>query len=348
VGDAAQMDGANAAALKEYGFAGGVTAVYKRDGETLTVKALEFPDVSGAFGAYSLYRDAKWPKEEIDAGGVSNGSRVIFWRGATVVDATFSKVHPESASELRELADGLPQAQGNRALTPPILDLLPKMESADEKAHYEKVPQGIKLVPGTGPLTRLEALSPRYAVGAAGYAGGVLPAELVGFEQDAEVVTANYSLSSGPAVLTLVEYPTPQMATAAETRIRAYIQSGGKAQPPFTQALKDSDLASLEVRRTGPVVALVSGDAVPDESHRLLERVHYSSDVTKMPMPGVNEVAKTGSLLMNIAYFVGIVGGASILLGLFLGGGRALWRVAHGRPVSSVFEAEFTRLNLRD
>src|SRR5690242_17062994 len=59
--DAAQADSANAAALKEYDFQNGATATYRRDGETLTLKALRFKDVSGAYGAYSLYRQNGWP-----------------------------------------------------------------------------------------------------------------------------------------------------------------------------------------------------------------------------------------------------------------------------------------------
>ena len=35
-----------------------------------------------------------------------------------------------------------------------------------------------------------------------------------------------------------------------------------------------------------------------------------------------------------------------MLLGFFLGGGRALYRVARGKPVSSVYEVEFIRLHL--
>src|SRR6185312_1361971 len=54
--DAAQADAANAAALKEYGFERGVEAAYKRDGETLTLLAMRFGDVSGAVGAYTYYR----------------------------------------------------------------------------------------------------------------------------------------------------------------------------------------------------------------------------------------------------------------------------------------------------
>jgi hypothetical protein len=161
-------------------------------------------------------------------------------------------------------------------------------------------------------------------------------------------VTANYSLTSGPATLTLIEYPTPQMAAAQAAKIGAYIHAGAKAQPQFTQALANSDQVSLEVRHTGPVVALVSGDAIPDESHRLIEMVHYSSDLTALPQEGESDVQKTSTLLVNIAMFVLIVGGAAILLGFLLGGGRALYRILRGKPVSSVYEAEFTKLNLKD
>ncbi len=40
--DPAQADSANVSALKEYGFTHAVLANYKRDGETLTVRALSF------------------------------------------------------------------------------------------------------------------------------------------------------------------------------------------------------------------------------------------------------------------------------------------------------------------
>jgi hypothetical protein len=39
---------------------------------------------------------------------------------------------------------------------------------------------------------------------------------------------------------------------------------------------------------------------------------------------------------------------AAVLLGFFLGGGRALYRVARGKPASSVHEVEFIRLHLED
>lgn len=320
----AQADAANAAALVEYGFQNGATAAYEREGETLTLRVLRFGDLSGAYGAYSFYRGTGWPKEDIGSGAASNHNHVIFWSGLAVVDATFSKVGSMSGSELRELASRMPVAQGSKALAPPILSTLPRGSLDGQSTHY--------------------------ALGPAGYAGpgGVLPPELVGFDRDAEAVTANYSLNSGPATLTLIEYPTPQMAAAYETKIRDYIHAGSKAQPPFPKPLVDSDQASLEVRRSGPVVALVSGDAIPDESHKLLGSVYYREDYVSVPQPMGSEVSKTGQLLWGIATMVMIGAGAAILLGFFLGGGRALYRIARGRPVSSVYETEFIRLDLRE
>lgn len=324
VGDLAQLDSANAAALKEYDCIGGLTASYTRGDETLSLKALIFSDVSGTYGAYSFYRQNGWPKAEIGTGATSDKNRVLFWKGNTVVDATFSHIGPMSAAELRELAESLPIPQGNRSLVPPILAVLPQ-GSLDKKTTH-------------------------YAQGPAGYAGsgGVLPPQLLGFDRDAEAVTANYSLRSGPATLTLIDYPTPQMAEAQEKLIRDYIKAGSKAQPTFPQPLQDSDQASLEVSRSGPIVALVSGDAIPDESHKLLATVHYSPELVRIPQPGESEISKTSQFLMGVAWLVIIGCSAAVLLGFFLGGGRALYRVARGKPVSTVYEAEFIRLHLED
>jgi hypothetical protein len=324
VTDAAQADPANTAVLKEYDFTDAVTADYKRSGETLSLRALRFHDASGAYGAYSFYRQSGWPKEKIGTGATSNHNRVLFWVGNTVVDANFSHIGPMSGSELRELAGQLPLPEGSRALAPPILANLPQASLDGQTTHY--------------------------AVGPAGYAGagGVLPAELVGFDRGAETATANYTLRSGVATLTIIDYPTPQMAAAMEPKIRDYIKAGKGAQPAWPKPLVDSDLASLEVRRSGPLVAVVSGDAIPDESHKLLATVHFESELMSIPQPTESEVAKTGRLLLGIATLVGIGSFAAILLGFFLGGFRALYRIARGKPASSVYEAEFISLNLRD
>ena len=139
---------------------------------------------------------------------------MLFWLGNTVVDANFSHIGPMSGSELRELAGQLPLPEGTRALAPPILGNLPQDSLDGQTTHY--------------------------ALGPAGYAGagGVLPPELVGFDRGAEAVTANYSLRSGPATLTIIDYPTPQMAAAQETRIRAYIKAGQPGPAAWPKPLR--------------------------------------------------------------------------------------------------------------
>src|SRR6516165_12558941 len=78
VTDPVQADKDNAAALKEYGFQSAMLAVYKKDTETLTVRAMRFDDLSGAYGAYSYYRGTGWPKEDIGTGAASDHNRVLF------------------------------------------------------------------------------------------------------------------------------------------------------------------------------------------------------------------------------------------------------------------------------
>ena len=282
-------------------------------------------EASGAFGAYSFYRQNGWPKADIGSGATANHDRVLFWLSDVLIDAKFSHIGPMSASELRELASHLAVPSGNRTLTPPVLNNLPQDSMEKQTTHY--------------------------ALGAASYAGsgGVLPPDVVGFDRGAETVTANYTLRSGPATLTIIDYPTPQMAAAQETKIRDYLKAGNAAQPAWPKALQDSDQASLEVRRSGPLVAVVSGDAVPDESHKLISMVHYDADITSIPgAQGDSDVSKTAKLLMGIAGIVIIGGSAALLLGFFLGGGRALYRMARGRPISSVYEEEFIRIDLRE
>jgi hypothetical protein len=321
----AQTGAANADALKEYDFSDAMLATYKRSGETLNLRALRFHDASGAYGMYSFYRQNGWPKEQIGTGAASDHNRVLFWLGDILVDANFSHIGPMSGSELRDLASQLPVPGGNRALMPPILSDLPKDSLNGQTTHY--------------------------ALGPASYAGsgGVLPPALVGFDRGAETATANYSLPSGVATLTIINYPTPQMAAALESKIRAYVKAGNQAQPAWPKPLQDSDQASLEVRRSGPLVAIVSGDAIPDDSHKLLEQVHFEADLTSLPQSGgESDVSKTARLLVGIAGLVIVGVSAALLLGFFLGGGRAFYRMARGKPISSVYEEEFISLDLQE
>jgi hypothetical protein len=200
----------------------------------------------------------------------------------------------------------------------------------------------------------MDGQTTHYALGLLGYAGphdlkdpiAVLPPSLVGFDRGAETATATYKLRSGPAVLTVINYPTPQMAATQEKEIAAYLKAGNSPQHPFTKPLQDSNPASIEVRRSGPLVVVVSGDAIQEEAHKLIESVHYEADTSAIPGQAGNEVQKTAKMLLAIVSLVVVMFLAALLLAIFLGGGRALYRWMRGKPISSVFDEEFTKLDL--
>ena len=100
-------------------------------------------------------------------------------------------------------------------------------------------------------------------------------------------------------------------------------------------------------RRSGPLVAIVSGSASPQKAQQLLAAVHFNDYVTiNHPEGYVPEGAKLYRLLMGITMLVVVLFSAALLLGIFLGGGRALYRKARGKPVSTVSEEEFISLHL--
>jgi hypothetical protein len=318
-------DAANAAVLKEYGFKQFAAAHYVNGDNKLSIRAIRFDDASGAFGAFTFYHRPGSIPEEVGRSAAFDGTHVLFWNGATLVDATVDKATPMTPAELRELAKDLPQPPGSANIAPPLPGYLPR--------------------PGLDPQAT------RYSLGPEAYTrtGGVLPAPLVDFPASAEAVTAHYSTRDGDGEVTLLIYPTPQLAAARLRDIDAFLKAGnGKFTWP--QALAESRPDSLLTRRSGPIVAVISGSLPPAIAHKLLNQINYQADVVwNNPQGYISDGSKVARLILGIFALTGILGGAAILLGLFLGGGRALYRVLRGKPASAFQEeTEFIRLNLED
>jgi hypothetical protein len=317
-------DAGNAQVLLEYGFRDFASGVYKSDVNTVTIRAMRFGDASGAYGAYTFYRIPGMHPEDIGKGAAVNGSRVIFWNGATLVDANFDHLTAMSAAALRELAEKLPMLGGSAGVPPAL--------------------------PGFLPRTNLEPTHTRYSLGPEAYTrtGGVLPPALVDFNKSPEVLSGGFNLRSGEGTLTIIEYPTPQIAAERERAIAAYLKAGNQPQQPFTEALESSNTQALATRRSGLLVAITSGGFDAADAHKLLDKIHYEASVTwNNPVGYISEPNKAARLLVSVVTFCLIACGGTLLLGLFLGGGRALYRVLRGKPASSLEEMEFIKLNLR-
>ena len=239
------------------------------------------------------------------------GGEALFTSGDTVVLASPSE--EAAVADLRALEGMLPKIGGPRGLAP--------------------------LLPTLLPVRGLDRESARYVLGPASYAavGGTMPAAVLGFAKAAEVATARYPGGTGgrQGVLTLLLYPTPEIAGDRGRAMEQALYAAGERA------------GTAKLRREGPLVILATGFA-PGAAAALADGVHLRSEVTwnKQMTPEFHaEVRKTASLLVSIAVFCGVFGTAAILLGLFLGVGRAWIRVLLGKPAAS--EPEFLRLGLR-
>ncbi len=308
--DAAQADAAYPAVLKEYGFVGSETATYTRDdGRSLTIKAAKFNDATGAYGAFTFYRQPMMKTERIGTKAASANRRILFFRANVLVDANFDRLTEMSAAELRELAGLLPAAQGSAENLPTLPEYLPKHDAVENSAKYILGPQA--LLAAKVPLTPEE----------------------VDFGHDAEVLAQDYSSKSGPLTLIVLQYPTPQIAGE---RLRA-LQSVAQATPN-----------TFLVRRSGPLVDVVTGAVASDEAQKLLTSVNYEAEVTWDQATSVGKRDNIGNLLLAVFTLIGILLLISLIFGLFFGGIRIVaQRIFPGRVFDRPENVEFIQLHLR-
>ncbi|WP_158944686.1 DUF6599 family protein [Granulicella sp. S190] len=258
-----------------------------------SVTVYQFDDATGAASAADYLRKS---------------APTVVRSGVSVVVASLKGSSAATEAALRTVQVGLPKVGGTKGMSP--------------------------LLPTYLPTKGLERGSEHYALGPVGYKamGGVLPAEIIGFDKAAEVVTAKYV---GKGTLTMLLYPTPQIAGDHGRQIEAEMNQEG------------SGAGTVKLRREGPLVLLTTGAWSAGEAQALVEGVHLRSEVTwNKPVPPEfhAEIKKTVSLLTSIAVFCGVGALAAVILALFLGGGRAAIRVLQGKPAAS--EPEFLRIDL--
>ena len=305
-----QVDTAYPAVLNEYGFASSETATYTRpDGRTLTIKAARFKDATGAYGAFTFYRDPTMKEERIGTKSASANGRILFFRSNVLVDAKFGRVTGMSAAELRELAGMLPEAAATAANLPNLPEYLPKQGVVENSAKYILGPQALA-------ATKTP-----------------LPAELVGFATEPEILTQGYTTPDGPVTLMLVQYPTPQIAIG---RLRAF------------QASPDSG-NSFVARRTGPIVVIESGNVGSSEAKALLNSVNYEAEVTWNEATSLSKRDNIGNLLLAVFGLIGILLVFGVIFGVFFGGIRLLLtRYFPGTVFDLPENVEILQLHLRE
>jgi hypothetical protein len=269
----------------------------KGPGQTGSSGTVTVYQFDDATGAYAAYSYLR-----------KNSADHVMLSGVSVVVSNL-KLYPDAtAALLKTVQVGLPKIGGTKSLPP--------------------------LLPTYLPAQGLKRETVKYALGPVGYQaiGGVLPPQIVGFDKAAEVVTAKYE---GKGTLTMLLYPTPQIAGDHGRQIEAEVNRVG------------ASAGTVKLRREGPLVLLTTGAWRPAEAQQMVENIHLRNQLTwNKPMPPEfhSEVRKTVSLLTSILLFCGLGALAAVVLALFFGGARAAIRVMQGKPAAT--EPEFLRIDL--
>lgn len=311
----ADADSSNAAVLKEYGFADLESANYSKSGERkLIIRAARFQDATGAYGAYTLYSKPGMRTEEIGRHGESAGDRVLFMQANIVVEAKFDRVNEMSAAELRELAGDLPEPVANLAQLPGLPRWLPQPSFIEH--------------------------SVKYAVGQKSYdqINAPFPSSAIDFSKSPEIITALYKSDEGEAKLTLISYPTPQIAG---TQLRVVEQNRA--------SLVAAGTGDFQIKRTGPLLVVVNGEVSSSEARSLLASVNYEADVTYNEPTFLTKKDNIGNLIVAVFGLIGFILAVAIILGVAFGGVRVLLkRLYPDRFFDRPEDAGVITLNLRD
>jgi len=310
--DPAVADPANAELLKEYGFVEFEGATYMQSGRTLKVRAARFKDRSAAYGAFTFYKAPEMITESIGDQAASLNEHVLFYRGNVLVDAVFDRLTPMSPAELRELADDLTVPKEEVAKgQPPIIDYVPRQSYVKNSVKYVFGPKGLTAV------------------------GSPIPAELIDFSKSPEIAIAKYTSSDGTAMLTLIAYPTPQIAV---DRLRAI--SNALDNKPDGRSEQDNFVA----KRTGPLVAIVTGAIPSGEAKSLLASINWEADVTWNEATKLTARDNIGNLIWNIFKLIGILLVFMFAIGLLFAGTRMA--VLRRIPGYKHDEGEMIRLDI--
>jgi hypothetical protein len=306
--DPAAADPTDAPVLKEYGFTDLETATYGRNGRKMQIKAARFSDATGAFGAFTYYVQPQMQIEKIGDRGASSNTRILFFKGNILIDASVEHLSAMSGADLRSLSDALPRLTTENGKLPTLPANLPSQSLMRNSSRY---------VVGPEALARL---------------GIPIPAQLIDFSKSPEVAVGKYRTSQGEASVTLVGYPTPQIARERMDAMQAAGLTGG----PFY------------FKRTGPYVVAVNGNIPADEAQSLLASVNYDADVMPLqptkPRPAEDRAGFVFALVMLCVITVL----AALVFGFVFGGIRILAnKMFPNRVFSRPESVEIIRLDLR-
>jgi hypothetical protein len=289
-------------------------------------QAAIWPDVIGDWHRISastpvLTDSPVWDEyglQESESASYQNGSArftATAWRlqDSTAALAAYDWQRPaqsqpsKQASLAAETADSLVLVHGNYLLsftgykpTDPDLDpIVESLRNVDTTA--------LPTLPGYLPSRDLVPGSERYIIGPASlrkFNPGI-PPSAAAFHLGAEAQMGVFHGPKGDMALTIFSYPTAQIA--------------------MQQADSLGKIPGANVKRSGPLVAVILSPPDPDAAERLLAQVRYRAAVTlDQHVPTLRD--NIGNLVINAFILTGLLLTFALVAGLTVGGFRAFRR----------------------
>ena len=103
------------------------------------------------------------------------------------------------------------------------------------------------------------------------------------------------------------------------------------------------------VRRSGPLLDVVTGAIGSDEAQKLLNSVNYEAEVTWNEATSLSKRDNIGNLIVAVFALIGIILLISLIFGVFFGGIRILAkRLFPNRVFDRPEDVEIIQLHLRE
>jgi Family of unknown function (DUF6599) len=304
--------GVQPAVDREYGVTKVEIRTYVKGDQTLQTVLETAPDPSSAYGLLTFYQDESTkPAKGIEL-AVFGPEQALLARGAFFVRAMRPSKMPEE--DFRSAVVAIAGASPSRtalALLPPSLP------------HQEMIPGSHKYV--LGPVATQRAVPS-------------LPANLVGFQQGAELQTSTYELDGKHVKLIFISYPTSSIARA---RFAAFQQSLG--------VNRKSGAGAVYGRLERSYILLVQDAQSRKVARQLMGRLRIEQQISwDQPPPGKPVTVQMFHLIVGNIILVLLLVGMAALTGVLLFASRRI--AARWFPHSDWargYENSIIRLNLK-
>ena len=227
-----------------------------------------------------------------------------------------------SAAELRQLAQELPVVRGGAGSQPEMISYLPAQGQVPNSLRYVVGPVGLASV------------------------GSTVPAQIVDFSKSAEVAVADYRSRWGTEKLTVISYPTPQIAAQSEKALVSFVAAPNQSVEG-TIVIPTSSGGDVAFRRSGPLLIYVSGASSDQEARSLADSVNYAADVTWNERPPVTANSVVKLVVYSIVLSLLLIAIFLVLM-IFFGGSYFAIRKFFPNVKLPAQDNELIKLNLRE